>query len=175
MFNGGGCGYPAFCGINNKLAFRDASMDSTVFITILTGVLTYVAGQIVVKLVIEPVQELRKTIGQISHALIERANVISNPGVPSDEVITETSKHLRLLSSQLQSHLYLVPWYSATAKVFSLPTKDDLLAASKSLIGLSNSLYRSTEKIYEQNAARVEKICDSLAIYIPDDERISKV
>ena len=150
-------------------------MDSTVFVTVFTGVLTYVAGQIMVKLVIEPVQELRKTIGQISHALIERANVISNPGVPSEEVITETSKHLRLLSSQLQSHLYLVPWYSGTAKVFSLPSKDNLLLASKSLIGLSNSLHRSTEKIYEQNAARMEKICDSLTIYLPDDERLSKV
>jgi hypothetical protein len=150
-------------------------MDLTVFITVLSGVLTYVAGQIVVKLVIEPVQDTRRTIGQISHALIERANVISNPGVPTEEIIWETAQHLRRLSSQLQSHLYLVPAYTTTAKVFRLPTKDNLLLASKCLIGLSNSVHRATERVYEQNAGRVEKICDALAIYIPDDERISKV
>lgn len=36
-------------------------------------------------------------------------------------------------------------------------------------------VYRATEKIYEQNASDVENICDSLSIYLPDDERISKV
>ena len=58
-------------------------MDLTVFLTVLSGVLTYVVGQLVVKLVIEPVQEARRTIGQISHSLIEHAHVIANPGVPA--------------------------------------------------------------------------------------------
>jgi hypothetical protein len=129
----------------------------------------------VLKLVIEPVQETRKTIGQISHSLIEYANVISNPGVPSEDLIRETSRHLRKLSSQLQSHLYLVPAYADTARFFSLPSRDKLLLASGSLLGLSNSLYRASDRIYEQNAARVESICDSLAIYLPEDERISRI
>jgi hypothetical protein len=80
-------------------------MSFTVFITVLSGVLTYVIGQLVVKIVIEPVQDARRTIGQISHSLIEHANVIANPGVPSEEVMRETAQHLRKLSSQLQSHL----------------------------------------------------------------------
>ena len=150
-------------------------MDSTVLVTVLSGVLTYVVGQLVVKIVIEPVQETRRTIGQISHSLIEHANVISNPGVPTEEVMRETAQHLRKLSSQLQSHLYLVPAYTTTAKDFVLPTKDNLLLASKYLIGLSNSVYRATDGIYEQNANRVEKVCDALAIYMPDGERLSKV
>ncbi|MGH7262102.1 MAG: hypothetical protein ACREI9_15780, partial [Nitrospiraceae bacterium] len=70
--------------------------------------LTYVAGQLISKLVIEPVQETRKTIGQVSHALIERANVIQNPGVPTTEVMRDTSRELRKLSSQLQS------WFQPT-------------------------------------------------------------
>ena len=150
-------------------------MDFTVFITVLSGVLTYVVGQLVVKIVIEPVQDARRTIGQISHSLIEHANVIANPGVPSEDVMRETAQHLRKLSSQLQSHLYLVPRYATTARVFALPSKDQLLLASKYLIGLSNSVYRATDRVYEHNASRVEKICDALSIYMPDDERISKV
>ena len=98
------------------------------------------------------------------------ADYFANPGVPSDEVMHDTSRRLRQLSSQLQSHLYLVPAYEFTARVFSLPSKEKLLAASKALIGLSNSVHRASERTYEHNAARVESICNSLSIYLPDDE-----
>lgn len=146
-------------------------MDYTVFLTVLTGVLTYVLGQLGLKLVIEPVQDLRKTIGFISHALIERANVIHNPGVAAQEVMDEASNHLRSLSSQLQSHLYLVPKYALTARLFRLPSLAEIREASSALIGLSNGLYRQSPDIYKINAKRVEAICDSLGIYLPPENR----
>ena len=151
-------------------------MGSTVFLTVLSGVITFVIGQLIVKLVIDPVQEMKKTIGQVSHSMIERANVIANPGVPSDDVMSETSKHLRQLSSQLQAHLYLVPQYQTIAKIFGLPSKDKVLIASGSLIGLSNSVFRAgpDERIYEHNAKRVENICDSLGIYMAEGDRLPK-
>lgn len=149
-------------------------MNTTVFLTIFSGVLTYVLGQLVLKLVIEPVHEMKKTIGQISHSLIEHANIIQNPGLPPEKTIKETSQHLRKLSSQIQSHLYLVPLYSITSLVFRLPKQTQVIEASKSLMGLSNSLYRATEKIYEHNIKRVERICDSLGIYLSEDDRWPK-
>ena len=51
----------------------------TVFLTVFSGVVTYIVGQLVLKLLIEPVQDLKKTIGMISYAIIERGSVISNP------------------------------------------------------------------------------------------------
>lgn len=149
-------------------------MCSIVFLTVLSGVITYVLGQLVVKLVIDPVQDLRRTIGIISHALIERANVIQNPGVPASEVMHETSQELRKLSSQLQSHLYLVPLYEKTARVFRLPTHEKIRAASSALIGLSNSVFEARENIYKINAKRVETICDSLSIYLDEGSRWPK-
>jgi hypothetical protein len=151
-------------------------MNSTVFLTVLSGVITFVIGQLIVKLVIDPVQEMKKTIGQISHSMIEDANVIANPGVPSEEVMKETSKRLRQLSSQLQAHLYLVPQYQKAAKIFGLPSKEKVLAASDSLLGLSNSVFRAGpgERIYENNAKRVENICDSLGIYMAEGDRLPK-
>lgn len=149
-------------------------MNSTVFLTVFSGVITYVIGQLLLKLVIDPVQEMKKTIGQISHSLIEHANVISNPGVPSQEVMNETSKQLRQLSSQLHAHLYLIPAYIVTAKIFNLPSKINILAASNSLIGLSNSVFRPSERIYEQNSKRVEHVCDSLKIYMSEGDRWPK-
>ncbi|MBY0569987.1 MAG: hypothetical protein K2P61_01750 [Burkholderiaceae bacterium] len=149
-------------------------MNSTVFLTVFSGVITYVLGQLIVKLVIDPVQEMKKTIGQISHALIEHANVISNPGVPSQEAMRETSKLLRQLSSQLQAHLYLIPSYPVTTKIFRLPHKKQVSAASSSLIGLSNSVFHANEHTYENNAKRVEIICDSLGIYMSEADRCPK-
>lgn len=143
----------------------------TVFLTIIAGVLTFIVGQLILKLVIEPVQEMKRTIGQISHSLVEHANVIQNPGVPPMEVMRATSQHLRMLSSQLRTHLYLVPLYDRSAKIFFLPTRENVLSATKSLMGLSNSVYQATDRIYEFNSKRVENTCDALGIYYPDDER----
>lgn len=146
-----------------------------IFLTIFSGVSIFVIGQIIVKLILDPVHELRRTIGKISHALIERANIIQNPGVPPEEEIREASRELRKLSSELQSHLYLVPCYERTAKVFKLPGRDKIIKSSSSLIGLSNSLFRPTAagaaRIYEASAKRVATICDSLGIYLPESER----
>jgi hypothetical protein len=149
-------------------------MNYTIFTTVLSGVLVYVFGQLILKLVIEPVQDLRKTIGQTSHALIQRANVIQNPGVPEQKIMDETSDQLRTLSSQLQSHLYLVPSYSFTAKLFNLPSFDEICKASSDLIGLSNSIFQVRPNIHEINAKRVENICDLLDIYLPDESRWPK-
>lgn len=146
-------------------------MNYTVLLTVLSGVLTYVLGQIVLKLAIEPVQEMKKTIGQISHSLIEHANVIQNPGIPTEEKMRETSQHLRNLSCQIQTHLYLVPIYKITAFIFRLPTQDQVLKASKNLMGLSNSVFRATSDVYKLNSKRVENICDSLGTYMSEDER----
>ncbi|PXW88927.1 hypothetical protein C8R34_10676 [Nitrosomonas sp. Nm84] len=70
-------------------------MLRTAFLTVLSGVITYVLGQLIVKLLIDPVQEMNKTIGQIAHSLIEYANVIANPGISSKEVMHQASQHLR--------------------------------------------------------------------------------
>jgi len=51
-------------------------MDSTVFLTVFAGVTTYVLGQLILKFLIEPVHELKRTIGEIAHSLVEHANVI---------------------------------------------------------------------------------------------------
>ena len=102
----------------------------TIFITIFSGVITFVIGQIIVKLLIDPVQEMKKTIGQISYTFLERANVISNPGVPRKEIMDETSELLRRLSSQIHAHIQIIPFYDKIFKVFGLPSKSKLYKAS---------------------------------------------
>jgi len=151
--------------------FKEVFMDSTVFLTVLAGVITYVLGQLILKLLIEPVHDLKRTIGEIAHSLIEHSNVIQNPGVPKEEMITETSRHLRKLSSHLEAHLYLIPMYCFTSKLFFLPSRNNVLLAERALMGLSNSVFRAEEGIYKQNARRVEAVCDSLGIYMSEGDR----
>lgn len=144
----------------------------TIFLTVLSGTATYVSGQIAVKLIIDPVQEFKKTIGQISHSLIEHANVIANP--QDEDKKNKTSQHLRNLSSQLQAHLYIVPLYCGTACIFRLPKKHNVVEASKLLLNLSNNLKQINENGYHKNKIEVEKISDLLGIFMSDDERPSK-
>jgi len=153
---------------------KEIFMNSTVFLTVLAGVITYVLGQLILKLLIEPVTELKRTIGEIAHSLIEHANVIQNPGVPKEEMITETSRQLRKLSSQLEAHLYLIPMYRCTSKLFFLPSRDKIIAAARGLMGLSNSVFRAADGIYKQNAHRVENVFDSLGIYMSEGDRWPK-
>jgi hypothetical protein len=139
-----------------------------VFLTVFSGTATYVFGQLALKLVVEPVHDLKKTIGVIAHSLTERANVISNPGVSPKDVNDETSRELRNLASQLQSHLYLIdiiPYYRRMARLFGLPLPAEILAASKALIGLSNGVHEVPEGTHGVNATDVKTVRDSLRIY----------
>ncbi len=139
--------------------------NQNVFWTVFSGTVVYILGQIALKLVIEPVHDLKKTIGVISHALIERANVIYNPGVLTTDVLDETSRELRNLASQLRSHLYLIPCYPVVAGVFRLPLPSEIRAASKALMGLSNGVHEVHEGTHRFNATNVKTVCDSLRIY----------
>jgi len=54
----------------------------TVFLTVLSGVITFVVGQLIIKLLVDPVNDFRRTVADIALALIEHANVYANPGEP---------------------------------------------------------------------------------------------
>ncbi|MCI0439395.1 MAG: hypothetical protein L0177_09720 [Chloroflexi bacterium] len=81
------------------------------FWTIVAGVLVFVIGQAILKFVLEPLQEFRRTVSEIAHALIEYANVYGNPGLGDEQKLKDASSALRRLSSKLHSQMYLTPKY----------------------------------------------------------------
>jgi hypothetical protein len=149
-------------------------MDYTVFFTVFLGFVTFVLGQVVVKLVIDPVQEMNKTVGKIAHSLTYFADVTGNPGVQAAEVNLNASKELRRLSADLESHLYSVPAYSRTAVVFHLPGQKAVLDVCRNLIGLSNSVMPIDVRgnLAETNSKRVQDIRLKLGLYVAPDEII---
>ena len=54
------------------------------------AVVVFVAGQFVVKFVIEPVHEQSKVIGEIAYALVFYANIYSSPGQGLKEEMDRT-------------------------------------------------------------------------------------
>jgi hypothetical protein len=144
----------------------------TIFLTILAGVSTFVFGQIVLKLLIDPVQEFNRVVAEIAHALIEHANVFGNPGLLGPEKEKMVSEELRKLSSRLNAQMYLIPAYRVVSKLFWLPSKEKVVTAAGHLIGLSNGFGGNNPDRDMRNVFRAQHIRDALGIYVSATERL---
>lgn len=67
-----------------------------------------------------------------------------------------------------------IPAYDLNARIFMLPARANVLKASSFLIGLSNSVFRPSDSVYEANAKRAEAIHDALGIFIAETDRWPK-
>ncbi|MEH2319524.1 hypothetical protein [Nostoc sp.] len=138
--------------------------------TIISGVFVFILGQLILKLIIEPIQEFRKTLADIAFALIEYANIYSNPGCADNELEKKASEEFRKLSSRLNAQMYLIPAYKSISKLFGLPSKDNLLEAASALIGLSNGVFKSPIDLVNINLEGAKKIRTLLGIYDPKSD-----
>lgn len=143
----------------------------TVVGAIVSGFTVFVLGQIAVRLWIDPVNELLKTIAGIAHTRVEHAQAIQTPGVMLPERYSEAAARLRVLSAQLHSHVFLIRPYRFIARFFHLPPRENLLDASKWLIGVANGVGSTSDRSIQSNVVKFENVCDALGIFIPADER----
>lgn len=136
-----------------------------VFNTVISGVAVFVLGQILLKLIIEPIQDLKKEIATILNNLIYYANIISNPNANSSEMYKETSQKLRQHASNLASKVSIIPFYKLWVMLRILPPKENIFQAKLYLIGISNSLYPSKYNDGMKNSEKSEKIQKLLTTY----------
>lgn len=137
-------------------------------LTVFGAVLVFVIGQLLGKFVIEPIQDLKRLLGEIRFSLVFHAQAILTP-VGNKESEDEAQKILRKASCDLRSRIGVIPfynWWSKLSRGF-LPRKDNALEASKLLMGLSNSVHQPDRS--DKNAARVTKI-ERLLNYEPVEE-----
>lgn len=140
-------------------------------VTAVLAILVFVVTQSFLKFVLEPIQEQRKLIGQVAHALLFYANVSSAESIKfGDQVMTvgadseeieETRKSLRGLAGQLRASLWTVPFYDALARLGWVPKREDVLEAATQLVGWSNSLRGNRD---EDRDKRQRVIADRLGI-----------
>jgi hypothetical protein len=102
-------------------------------LTALFGVVTFVIGQITVKL-FEPAYDLRAHFGAIARDLLVYAN--RDPNIATDQ---DRLKAFRILAAVTHEKLYRVAWYWLFRIVLGLPPRTDVVQAASLLIGLSNA------------------------------------
>jgi hypothetical protein len=122
--------------------------SSTAALTALFGVIVFTAGQSIQRFVLDPIQEQRKAVGDIAHAVLMFGNVsnvteIRTAGLPVAwaEEPEQVVREVRALAARLQASLYVIPLYSLFAALRVVPARDRILSATKHLPGWSNSIY----------------------------------
>ncbi|WP_455917653.1 hypothetical protein [Pseudomonas cerasi] len=102
-------------------------MQST-FSTIVAGVTVFVIGQVLVKLTIDPVQQLKAAISLTANTLLRHQAQITN-ATPNDEVSAAAKSH----AADLVSKAAVVSFYPAVAFIFRLPSKANVRKAAQQL------------------------------------------
>ncbi|MCK5203060.1 MAG: hypothetical protein KAR15_04270, partial [Desulfobacterales bacterium] len=125
-----------------------------VFYIIIAGVIIYVAGEIIVKIVIDPVQELKRVIADIAFKLIHYSHVyrIAPSGdvdASGEEVqksvdsekLEQAADEYRKLASMLNAGYRLVPFYAIAKLLFFLPKEADIIDARNELLEMSEEIF----------------------------------
>lgn len=102
--------------------------------------MVFVLGQLVLKFLLEPLQQYKEVKGEVSYALHYYANIGGPPGFATEEERQEAQKHLRGLASKVRVCYHKIPWYRFFAGIGWLPKKSALLKASDALTGWSNEV-----------------------------------
>ena len=134
-------------------------------LTVAGGVLIFVLGQVVQRLLIEPIHEQRKTIGEIAYALLMYGNVgqvaeIQAKDIPVVEPTPplEVVKTVRALAARLQQSRQTIPMYPVLALVRAVPSTANLLEAIKWLTAWSNSIYTGQPMSAQDKVAKALRI-----------------
>lgn len=121
-----------------------------IFATILAGVAVFVLGQILLKLVIEPIQKLREVIAEVAFYLANDHAVIHNAEMVEKEKAQIASSNLRQLGARLVASQQLIPFYSYLGKLFSLPDRANIQKASQRLFQIPNHMYGGSPEKYDR-------------------------
>ncbi len=149
----------------------------SIFLTIFAGILTFVVGQVIVRIYLEPVQHFRSLVGETSVSLINYGILGSEEEENSVALYGDASQELRLLASKLEAGTYLIPNYDRTARIFKLPSKPDVYEAVACLLEISRTLgnlsHLSGSHVFKYyNNSQAEKVRGLLRIYVPDSDNI---
>jgi hypothetical protein len=119
----------------------------TFVLTVLGGVCVFLVGQIALKMIIEPCQEMKKLLGGTSHVLLYYRPKLTNVSMNNDIAI-----ELKAKSAQLVSQTDVILWYSFVRFFFWLPSKKNVLKASTYLNQLSYTMLTGSQSEYESKS-----------------------
>ena len=110
-------------------------MGNSLLLTVFAGVSVFVVGQCVLKLVLEPVVEMKNTMGKITALFLrEQASIVN--ALCTADVIGE----IKCLASELQARKQAIPGYKFWSFLLGLPSSEKLIDACRSLNSISYSV-----------------------------------
>jgi hypothetical protein len=125
------------------MSFTDSIV--TAGLTTALGLFAFVLGQFALKLVVEPIQEQKRVVGSVAHALIYYRNVgPSNPTGPDPERVAEARRAYRDLAAALRTNLRMVPRYEDFARLQLVLPREQVRQASTALIGLASTVQKGS-------------------------------
>lgn len=107
-------------------------------LTIVSGTTVYVLGQFTLKMIIEPLQDIKKEIQKVLSNCIYFAGIVTNMPHVKEEYIKEASSVIRKSSTELKSKYAILPFKGLFAMLRVLPNEHNMSEASSRLIGISN-------------------------------------
>jgi hypothetical protein len=133
---------------------------------IMAGIIIYVLGEIIVKIVIDPVQELKRVVADIAFKLIHYSHVFKLSASDESaekkidlEKLESAADEYRKLASLLNAAYHLVPFYSFTRFVFGLPREADVLSARNALIEISEEIFSAPKSfVISEKRQYIEKL-----------------
>ena len=140
-----------------------------VFYIILAGVIIYVLGEIAVKIIIDPVQELKRVIADIAFKLIHYSHIyqISSPDDTAGQAaeksidrqqLEQAANEYRKLASMLNAGYHLVPFYAIARLLFFLPRETDIIEARNALLEMSEEIFAAPKSfVIAEKRKSIEK------------------
>lgn len=121
-------------------------------LSVFIGVLTFVAGQAFLRFVLEPMQDLKKALWEISHSFLLYQKELTNAH-PSEKI----AEQMIALSAKVLSLSNSVPLYWCFRLAFSLPRKGNISEACHLLNQIHYSMLPAARASEESTAYHAQK------------------
>lgn len=137
-------------------------------LTIFGGVFIFCISQFIQKFLLEPVQELNKTIGEISFRLDYYANIFpsSNQNLNEDQQkqLLIVFNSLRESSCRLQANAWAIWWYDFFECIRFIPLRSNIVKSKGKLIYISNTTSETERAERMERRKQIEEVKQLLGI-----------
>jgi len=128
-------------------------------VTVVIGVLIFLIGQLILRVIIEPIAEQRRVIADTGDELLARANLYSNPIGGWDAARLETGDVIRKCAGRLGSRALLVPYYRVWQCMGLLRPRKSITEARTLLFKIYNTMPdKGTGNDNHERAVRVREL-----------------
>ncbi len=133
----------------------------SMFITIITGVVVFVISQYFLKIIIDPIVSLKKTLGKISALFLREQRKITSASATVD-----IQEKIWALTASLMAKSTTIPFYKRISFFINLPSEKSINNACESLNWIAYNIVKSENADFAKISKHMKKIASELNIKI---------